>query len=338
VHQAYGRNYQLPNLTAHNETCANIGNLLWNWRMFLASGEAKYVDMVELELFNSVLSGESLDGTNFFYTNPLRVEYPLPTELRWPRERVDFISTFCCPPNLARTVAESASYAYSKTHDAIWVNLYGGSRLETELENGGKIKLAQQTEYPWNGRVRLKILDGGTNAWTLKLRIPGWADAARVRINDGPADESARPASYYAIHRVWHPGDVVDLDFPMPAQLVAANPLVEEDANQVAVRRGPLVYCVESVDLPKGIKMTELFIPPDIQLVPRYDKNLLDGVVVLEGSALAGTEPDWSGKLYREFQPEPLKPVKLRLIPYCDWDNRGRSEMSVWMPLSGHGG
>ena len=157
-----GANYQLPNITAHNETCANIGNVLWNWRMFLATGEARFMDVVELALYNSVLSGVSLDGTNFFYTNPLRVTDPLPTELRWSRTRVPFVSSFCCPPNLVRTIAEVGDYAYAKSDGAIWVNLYGGSTLATELAGAGKVKLTQDTEYPWNGRVRITVNECGT--------------------------------------------------------------------------------------------------------------------------------------------------------------------------------
>ena len=161
THQAYGRNYELPNTTAHNETCANIGNVLWNWRMFLATGEARFMDVAELALYNSVLSGMSLDGTNFFYVNPLRTTDPLPTELRWKHQRVPYLSSFCCPPNLARTIAGSAQYAYAKSADTIWVNLYGASRLDTEMPGGGRIKLRQETEYPWSGRVRIVIDEAG---------------------------------------------------------------------------------------------------------------------------------------------------------------------------------
>src|SRR5258708_5385649 len=183
VHQAYGRNYQLPNLTAHNETCANIGNVLWNWRMFLASGEARFMDVVELALYNSVLSGASLDGTNFFYVNPLRTLDTLPTELRWPRTRVPFLSSFCCPPNLARTLAEVGCYACAKSEGAIWINLYGGSTLKTTLPDGQTVTLTQETEYPWNGRVRLTINECGTKEFALRLRIPGWARGAALRLN-----------------------------------------------------------------------------------------------------------------------------------------------------------
>jgi DUF1680 family protein len=334
VHQAYGRNYQLPNITAHNETCANIGNALWNWRMFLATGDDKYMDVVELEFYNSVLSGVSLNGTNFFYTNPLRVTDPLPTKLRWPRVRVPFLSSFCCPPNLVRTIAESANYAYSTTKDTVLVNLYGSNTLETKLPGGENIKLEQETDYPWNGHVRIKILKCDEKEFSLKLRIPGWAQGATVQINDAPSDSSPKSQSYFEIHRQWHPGDVVDLDLPMPVHLMQANPLVEEDLNQVAIQRGPVVYCLESPDLPPGVSLSDVLIPSDIQLTTRYDRHLLDGVVVLEGRALLQPETDWTGKLYREFQPAELRQFNVRFIPYSVWQNRGPSEMSVWLPLA----
>ena len=332
VHQAYGRNFQLPNTTAYNETCANIGNVFWNWRMFLATGDAKFMDVVELALYNSVLSGGALDGTNFFYTNPLRVTDPMPLELRWSRTRVPFVSSFCCPPNLVRTIAESANYAYGKSADTICVNLYGGSSLDTQLTNGENIKLLQETDYPWNGRVRIKIVACGQTEFSLKLRIPGWASGASVRVDDAPADFSPKPQSFFEIKRAWLPGEFVDLDLPMPPRLMEANPLVEEDLNQVAVQRGPVVYCLESPDLPAGVKISDVVIPADLKLTTRLDRSLLDGIVVLEGKACARPEEDWSGKLYREFQPEELKPIKIKFIPYSVWQNRGPSEMSVWLP------
>jgi uncharacterized protein len=277
-----------------------------------------------------VLSGMSLDGTNFFYTNPLRVTDPLPVALRWARTRVPFMSSFCCPPNLVRTLAESADYGYGKSADAIWVNLYGGSSLVTELD-GEQIKLSQETEYPWSGRVRIKLEACGKKQFALKLRIPGWASDATVRVNGHPP-QPATSGSYFEIRRVWSPGDFVDLDLPMPVRLMEANPLVEEDVNQVAVQRGPVVYCLESSDLPPGVKISDVLIPSDIKVAARYDRRLLDGIVVLEGKALARTGGSWQGKLYREFRPAELKPINLKLIPYCVWQNREPSEMSVWLP------
>jgi uncharacterized protein len=372
THQAYGHNYELPNTTAYNETCANIGNVLWNWRMFLATGEARFMDVAELALYNSVLSGVSLDGTNFFYVNPLRTTDPLPTELRWQHQRVPFVSSFCCPPNLVRIIAGSAQFAYAKSRSSdasslpqigdggvtttptLWVNLYGASELETDLPGMGKVKLAQETEYPWNGRIRIKILAAPEQEFALKLRIPSWAKAATVRVNLRPhplgalasrrrvsatdslqlAGETPALPGYAEIHRVWKAGDVVDLDLQMDTELIEANPLVEETLGQVAVKRGPIVYCLESVDLPRGMKPLDVLLSPNINLRARYDQRLLGGVAVIEGTALARTNANWSGQLYRELQPTKPTPIKLRLIPYSVWANRGPAEMSVWLLLA----
>ena len=289
------------------------------------------MDVVELELYNAILSGMALDGTNFFYTNPLRVTDPLPVALRWSRQRVPFVSSFCCPPNLVRTIAESADYAYAKSGDQIWVNLYGASRFETKLSNGETVQLAQETEYPWSGRVRIRMVACGEKEFSLRLRIPGWTAGATVRVNRRPA-ENAAPEDYFEIRRAWAPGDVVDLDLPMPVRLMEANPLVEETLNQLAVQRGPVVYCLESTDLPAGVRVSEVRIPADLQLAARYDGRLLGGIVVLEGQAVAESGASWQGKLYREVQPAALKPVPVKLIPYSVWQNRGPSEMSVWLP------
>ncbi len=335
THQAYGHNYELPNTTAHNETCANIGNVLWNWRMFLATGEARFMDVAELALYNSVLSGMSLDGTNFFYANPLRTSHPLPTELRWKHQRVPFVSSFCCPPNLARTIAESAGYAYAKSNDAIWVNLYGASKLETELPSIGKVKLAQETEYPWSGRVRIKVIEANGKEFAIKLRIPGWAKDATVRVNHRSVATGRMPAATYTeLRHVWKSGDIIDIDLRMGTELIEANPLVEETLGQIAVKRGPIIYCLESVDLPNGMKPLNVTLSSNAKLRARYDQRLLNGVVVLEGTAHAHTNSNWNGQLYRELKPTRLTPIKLRLIPYSVWANRGASEMSVWLPLN----
>ncbi len=332
THQAYGHDYELPNTTAHNETCANIGNVLWNWRMFLATGEARFMDVAELALYNSVLSGMSLDGTNFFYTNPLRVTDPLPVELRWSRERKPFLSSFCCPPNLVRTIAGSAQFAYAISTNTIWVNLYGASELATDVPGVGKVKLVQETEYPWNGRIRIKIIEAPEREVALKLRMPGWAKNAQLRVNLRPVAMDIPPAPTYAeLRRVWKSGDMIDLDLEMETELIEANPLVEETLGQVAMKRGPIVYCLESVDLPRGIKPLDVTLPPNTRLPARYDGRLLGGIVVLEGVAWAQTNGAWTGQLYRELNRAKATPVRLRLIPYSVWANRGPAEMSVWL-------
>lgn len=333
VHQAYGRNFQLPNTTAHNETCASIGNIFWNWRMFLATGESKFVDVLETALYNAVPAGVALDGTNFFYTNPLRVTEPMPVDLRWPRTRVPFVTSFCCPPNLLRTIAESAGYAYAKSDETIWVNLYGSSLLATKL-GGENLKLSQETEYPWSGRVRIKILECGTKAFALKLRIPSWVNDYSVRLNQEPKPVAPKVAApnFIEIRRVWQVGDVVELDLSMPVRKLEANPLVEETLDQVAFQRGPIVYCLESPDLPSGVKLSQIKIPGDLELRARFDSRLLGGVVVLDGKVLTrGGEP-WGAQLYRDLQPERLQTNSVKFIPYAVWQNRGPSEMSVWLP------
>lgn len=335
VHQAYGRNYQLPSITAHNETCAAIGSVLWNWRLFLVTGEASFVDLIERTLYNSVLSGVSLGGTDFFYNNPLRKLDTPPTELRWPRTRAPYFSSFCCPPNVARTLVETSGYAYGASEDAMWVNLYGGGTLTTALPGGQIVTLAQETQYPWNGRIRITLGECGDAPFALKLRIPGWTEGATVRLNDLPLPGDAPlPGTYFEIRRVWRAGDVVDLDLPMPARLIEAHPLVEETLGQVAVKRGPLVYCLESADLPPGTRLLDVRIPADIDLVARYDGRLLGGVVVLEGKARAARPAgEWNGALYRALTATPLAPLDVRFIPYFAWGNRGDGEMSVWLPL-----
>lgn len=332
VHQAYGMNYQLPNTTAHNETCANIGNLLWNWRMFVLTGEGKYIDVLERSLYNSILSGVSLSGTEYFYVNPLRVVDPLPTSLRFPRDRQKFFTSFCCPPNLLRTIAQVGGYAYSQTDDAIWVNLYGANHLKSSLL-GEPVEIAQKTDYPWGGQVRFEINVCPEESFALKLRIPDWAEDASLTINGEKQSDLNTELGYCSVKRNWKAGDVVELEFPMESKLMQAHPLVEEAANQVAVQRGPIVYCVESVDLPAGVQIEDVVIPLDIEFEANYRPDFLQGIVTLEGTAIARELPEWEDQLYREAKPAPREEFQLQLIPYYTWANRGETEMTVWMPV-----
>ncbi|WP_168205240.1 aceric acid hydrolase [Bythopirellula goksoeyrii] len=332
VHQSYGRNYQLPNTTSHNETCANIANLMWSWRMFQLTGDAKYVDVLELALYNSILSGVSLSGTEYFYVNPMRVVDPLPTSLRYPRTRQPFFVSFCCPPNLLRTIAEISGYAYSKSENTFWLNLYGANTVSMEFL-GEPLTISQQTAYPWNGIVQLQIEACPKQEFAINLRIPEWADGATVAVNDEQLETLSIVKGFCQIRRRWKIGDRVELNLPMQAKLMRANPLVEETTNQVAVQRGPIVYCLESVDLPSGVNIEDVIIPQDIQLQERYDADFLQGITLIEGTALVSSTPEWGEKLYREAGKRTTKEFELRLIPYYAWANRGQSEMSVWLPV-----
>jgi uncharacterized protein len=332
IHQAYGRNYQLPNATAHNETCAAIGNVLWNWRMFLATTDAKYVDVIEQSLYNAILAGVSLDGDDFFYVNPLRNIEPQPTPLRWSRTRVPFVTSFCCPPNVLRTLAEIGGMAYSSTENELWVNLYGGNRIETKL-GGQPFAMSQRTDYPWGGRIEFVIEECREEPFAIKLRVPGWCEGATVRLNGAELPEEATAGSYFAIERAWTRGDRVTLNLPMAPRLIEAHPQVEETRNQLAVQRGPIVYCLESPDLPVGVRVHDIAVDADAPLNAKHDDQLLSGVTVVEMTATVRAGDDWHGRLYRELvRDDASRPVQLRLIPYYAWANRGASEMSVWLP------
>ncbi len=333
VHQAYGREYQLPNITAYNETCATIGNVMWNWRMLGITGQASFADILELALYNGVLSTISLDGKEFFYSNALRRVSDLPLELRWSRTREPYISCFCCPPNTVRAIAGASGYAYSISDEGIWVNLYGSNELDTRLADGSRISLAQETNYPWDGKIEILVKAPENKKFAIMLRIPGWAAGASLKVNGHSSTTDTQPGKYAVIDREWSARDTIQLDLPMPARLTQANPLVEEVRNQAAIIRGPLVYCLESVDLPEGIEIMEVMIPRDIRLHPRHNSDLLGGVTVLEGKAEAFQSDSWSGELYREIEPQEPQQINIKLIPYYAWDNRGECDMTVWIPV-----
>ncbi|RYG16673.1 MAG: glycoside hydrolase family 127 protein, partial [Chitinophagaceae bacterium] len=268
IHQAFGRDFQLPNFTAHNETCANIGHVLFNWRMLQLTGDAKYADVMELGLHNSVLSGISLDGKNFLYTNPLAQADDLPFKQRWSKDRVPYISlSNCCPPNLVRTIAEVSDYAYSTSNKGIWFNLYGANKANVKLADGTVVSLNVQTNYPWDGNIKITLNETSTKAFSMFFRIPGWTHDAKLSINGKLETTKLTSGSYAEVNRIWKKGDVIELVLPMEATLIEANPLVEENRNQVAVKRGPIVYCLESPDLP-GKSIFNTFIPAAIQLKP----------------------------------------------------------------------
>lgn len=334
VHQSYGRPYQLPNSTAHNETCANIGNMLFNWRMLEATGDAKYADIVETALYNSVLSGVSLDGKRYFYTNPLRMSDDLPYTLRWPKTREEYISCFCCPPNTLRTICEAQNYAYTVNDSTLWFNLYGDSELRTSLGKKRPLVVTQHTGYPYDGKVVINLVEvPKKQKLALKLRVPSWCDNATVAVNGVKEDVKVTPDSYITLDRTWKPGDEVTFDMEMKTKLLESNPLVEETRNHTAVKRGPLVYCLEGIDIEGGNALDDILIPADAKFTTK--DITIDGsrMTALETEARLVDGGDWTGKLYREVGSADKK-VKVTLIPYFAWGNRDKSEMSVWLPLA----
>ena len=310
IHQAYGRQFQLPQEAAHNEICAQIGMMLFSWRMFQTTGDAKYIDNIENELYNGILSGISIDGKDFFYTEALRRTKEFPYTMRWPKHRQHYITCFCCPPNTLRTLCQAQEYAYALSGNVLWVNLYGNNTLTTK-----DLVVEQQTDYPWDGKITLTVKKA-KNLQTIQLHKPNWCDKYTVKVNGENADLS--------ITRKWKKGDVIELNLDMRPRLVEANPLVEEAKNQVAVMRGPIVYCLEGQDIQGDYCISDIALPTDIQLkeVPMTIEG--HSFTALEGDAIVANDKTWDNQtLYRELSKPASRKVRIRLIPYYAWDNRG---------------
>jgi DUF1680 family protein len=317
--ESFGEDYELPNATAYTETCAAIGNDLWNHRMFLWSGEARYLDVMERILYNGTLSGVSAAGDRFFYTNPLESEGGV--------ERSAYFEVACCPANVARLLAHLPGMIYAQRGDEIFVSLYAGSEADIELKSG-RVRVRQETRYPWDGRVRLEVTPDQPIEIALHLRVPGWARGEPVpsdlyrfadaedappslRLNEEPVP-IAPALGFVTVKRVFRTGDVVELVLPMPARRIRSHPSVVPNQGRVALQRGPLVYALEAID--NGGSVLDLVMPVAGEVEAAFREDLLGGVVVLSGKARrSGAE------------------ARFTAIPYFAWANRGPGEMAVWM-------
>lgn len=327
--EAFGNNYELPNLSAYCETCAAIGNVYMNYRLFLLHGDAKYFDVLERTLYNGLISGVSLDGGSFFYPNPLSSNGKY--------SRKPWFGCACCPSNVSRFIPSLPGYVYAVKNDQVYVNLYLSNKAELKVDKK-KILLEQETGYPWNGDIRLKITQGNQD-FTMKLRIPGWvrgnvlpgdlysyADnqkpAYQVSVN-GQTVESDVNDGYLSIARKWKKGDVVEVHFDMIPRIVKANPKVEADHGRVAVERGPIVYCAEWPDNRFNVHSILLNQHPQFKVTDKPE--LLYGIRQITTDAQA-LSYDKAGKLV-------TKDVELTLIPYYAWAHRGEGDMEVWLPI-----
>jgi uncharacterized protein len=328
--EAFGRHYELPNMTAYNETCASIGLDYWNHRLFLLHGEAKYIDVMERTLYNGLISGVSLDGKTFFYPNPL--------ESNGQHERSPWFGVACCPGNITRFLASVPGYLYARKGDTIYVNLYAAGRAEIETDGGRKVTLVQDTRYPWDGTVRITVTPDRPRAFAVKMRIPGWArnevvasdlyrfaDAASeppmLTVN-GERMAAAGADGYATLDRQWKAGDVIALTLPMPVRRVVAHERVEADRGRVALQRGPIVYAAEWPDNPNG-KVRNIVLPANAKLTSEFRADLLRGVQVIKGRTL-GLAYDAQGSVTKTEQ-------DFTAIPYATWANRGRGQMIVWL-------
>jgi DUF1680 family protein len=335
--ERFGENYELPNLTAYAETCAAVGNIFWNHRMFLLHGDSKYIDLLEKTLYNGLLSGVGLDGKSFFYTNAMEVK----NDFAHPdleRERSGWFTCSCCPTNISRLIPAVPGYIYAWKGDSLYINLYVSS-LATMQTDHGKIRLAQETNYPWDGKIKLSV-EGETGiALCLRLRIPGWSrneamagNLYRFRDNQVPEIRiliNGSPAAfridhgYASITRVWRKGDQVELELPMPVQKILADTLLKEDAGKMALQRGPLIYCAEWPD--NAGRTGNLLVPEQTPITAVFRPGLLHGVETLEADVPAITL-DATGLQVTTRQ------QRMVAIPYYAWANRGPGEMNIWFP------
>lgn len=323
--EGFGPNYELVNHTAYCETCAAIANVYWNYRMFLATGDAKYADVYERALYNGVPSGVSLSGDKFFYDNPL--------ESMGEHERQAWFGCACCPGNVTRFMASIPQYVYATQGDDVLVNMYVQSEADINTDNN-KIKLAQTTEYPWNGNVVMTVNPEEEKEFALRLRIPGWAGndvvptdlysfasapskGYEVKVNGKKADVM-NGNGYATIKREWKKGDKVELNLPMEVRRVKANSNVEEDKGRVALQRGPVMFCLEGQDQPDSL-VFDKFIPADATFAENYQPSLLNGVMTI---STTGKKLNGDGS---------VSEMALTAIPYCTWNNRGADNMEVWV-------
>ncbi len=334
--EAFGADYELPNMSAYNETCAAVGNDYWNHRLFLLHADAKYIDVMERTLYNGLISGVSLDGKTFFYENPLEA-----TGYAGKDQRSPWFGVACCPGNITRFMASVPGYVYAQRGDALWVNLYVASNADIKLDNGRTLKVVQETRYPWDGTVKITVDPDQSAVSTIRVRIPGWAreepvasdlyrfasksnEPVTVQVNGKPAALQV-DKGYVALTRTWNKGDVIQLNLPMPVRRVLANEHVVADRGRIALERGPIVYAAEWPDNPKG-QVRNLVLPRNVNLTAEFKPALLKGVEVIKGRAQA-LAYDAKGKILKTEQ-------DFTAIPYYAWANRGRGQMMVWFPES----
>ncbi|MBK9122277.1 MAG: glycoside hydrolase family 127 protein [Chloroflexi bacterium] len=328
--------YDLPNETAYAETCAAISLAFWAHRMFHIDPDGRYIDVMERALYNNVLSGVSHSGDHFFYANPL-ASYPyvnpyehlsgIATDEHYERQEWYFCP--CCPPNVARLVASIGEYMVSAAPGRVYVHLYNDSIADVDL-GGRAVRLIQQTQYPWDGTVNITVRTDSTQRFDMALRIPGWCSQFSLAVN-GNGVSATVERGYAHVDREWHDGDVVTLTLQMPVERIAPHPMIRQNAGQIALQRGPIVYCLEQVD--NGPRLANVTLARDAALTAEFDRTLMGGAVVVRGSAHRVEPQEWADDLYRPLPEMSLVavPFEFKAVPYFMWANREPGEMRVWL-------
>lgn len=336
VEEAFGHDYELPSRVAYTETCANIANAMFNYRLLNVTGESRYADVMEQVMYNSGLSGANVDGTRFYYNNPLSRRDDGYINLGGSNitdnsasERWLIHQCYCCPTSYVRTVAQVHEWAYGMSDDSVWIHMYGASDFEAQVA-GGKIALTQKTDYPWDGRVEITINEAPEAEMTLNIRNPRWSRKTRLTV-DGKT-EALSEAKYYPITKKFTKGETIIIDMPMDVKFMRGHYLVEETKGMVAVMRGPVVYCLEQVDIQGDVSVDDIYLQRSGTYNAEYKADLLNGVVTLttEAKYVKGHK---DGSLYEELPEMAEDTVTVSMIPYYTWSNRGCCDMSVWLPL-----
>jgi DUF1680 family protein len=328
--ESFGDPYELPSADAYAETCAAVANVMWNFRMLALTGDARYADVLERALYNGANSGMSLNGTMYCYRNPLASNGE---KLRNP-----WYDTTCCPPNIERLFEALPGYFYAMSRDGVYVNLYHSSELNWHLDNGTGLKIAQTTNYPWTGDIKLSVNPDRPSTFTVYLRWPAWAASADLQVNGQPVQtpDNIKRGSFIPISRNWHPGDTITLSLPLQTTPTAANPRVSDLYGRLAMQRGPLVYTLEQIDQ-NGVALGDVFVRPTGQSAAEPRKDLLGGVTVLKISGQVAEKSLGEEPLYEPLATainRPKRPITLTFIPYYAIANREPSPMEVWVPIS----
>ncbi len=332
--EAFTFDYDLPNDTIYGETCAAIALAFFSHRMLLLEMDARYSDMLERVLFNSIISGISLDGTRFFYVNPMEV-WPQACETRRDMRHVKTVrqkwyGCACCPPNIARTLMSLGRYVYTQDDSTVYAHLYASS--ETMIDVAGvAVCITQETDYPWDGEVSFTVQPESDSRFTMALRIPGWCSGApSLSVNGEELDLAEVTSKGYAyIDRLWRSGDEIRLRLPMDVRVVRANPAVRENIGKACVFRGPLLYCIEEVD--NGKNLHNVFLPAETVFTERKESELLGGVVTLQSEGFQVDTASWAESLYNSNTRSRFVPRQLEFVPYYSWCNRTPGEMYVWL-------
>jgi DUF1680 family protein len=335
--ERYGNNYELPNTTAYNETCAAIANVFWNERMFLLHGDAKYIDVLEKILYNGLISGVGLDGKSFFYTNAMQIKNSFSHPDMEP-QRSGWFPCSCCPTNLVRLLPSVPGYVYAQKDDKLFVNLFISSNVSLNIQNK-KVDIVQQNNYPWNGDLKFIVNPTSPFAFSMLVRIPGWAQNEAmpsdlysfqtnsdkktiITINGKEVDYEIKNG-YAVLNRTWKKNDIIQVNLPMEVRRVVANQNIKNDIGKVALQRGPVIYCAEWVD--NNGKISNIVMPANTTFTTEYKRTLLNGVEIVKANVPAVLIDANGENLHTEKQP-------FVAIPYYAWANRGKGEMMIWFP------